>query len=342
MDKLPPEMRRAAQTSTRWRERDRRRAEEAALITAPSRAGAPSRATIRPRHGAQPHLTRHAATPPHPRREACERIRTHLEQGAPWDRLRRVPRSRRAAIPAMPSCSTGVRSRTRAPARRSEAHALLDRAQPLVADDPGLLTEILSLRGRLWKDRLHRAQDATARANGRSRARDEYLAAYALQRAPYPGINAATLSLLLGETRRRAGSRARDRCGDSPRRRRRSRAGITRHWAKRRSCSATSTVRATAMRPRTRAPRPTPAASRRCAVRCACSRASVPEAADDPRRPSRAHGDGVRRPHGRCARPIDATVSRRARTGGRRGDSRSSCPDASTRSSTRPRRAAPI
>ena len=31
------------------------------------------------------------------------------------------------------------------------------------------------------------------------RARDEYLAAYRLQRDPYPGINAATLSLLLGD-----------------------------------------------------------------------------------------------------------------------------------------------
>lgn len=132
-------------------------------------------------------------------REACERIRTHLKQGAPW-----------IACDVFRDAATrdsgdahllywGALAHARAGAAQ-HAHALLDRAQPLVANDPALLTEILSLRGRLWKDRLHRTQGAEAAREWASRARDEYLAAYALQRAPYPGINAATLSQVLGET----------------------------------------------------------------------------------------------------------------------------------------------
>jgi hypothetical protein len=68
--------------------------------------------------------------------------------------------------------------------------------------------DIPSLRGRLWKDAFHRAPTAPTRRRSRS-ARKEYLAAYALQR-PYPGINAATLSLLLGDLAA-ARSRAEDR-----------------------------------------------------------------------------------------------------------------------------------
>ncbi len=131
-------------------------------------------------------------------REARERIRKHLAEGAPWVACDAF----RDAVAQYSDDAElfywGALAHARAGAAQ-QAHALLDRAQSLVANDPVLLTEILSLRGRLWKDRLHRTQDATTPRESAARARDEYLAAYALQHAPYPGINAASLSLLLGD-----------------------------------------------------------------------------------------------------------------------------------------------
>jgi len=62
-----------------------------------------------------------------------------------------------------------------------------------------LVADIASLRGRLFKDAFHRAPD---RPGGRTlvmRAREQYLKAYAYARDPYPGINAASLAMLLGE-----------------------------------------------------------------------------------------------------------------------------------------------
>ena len=111
--------------------------------------------------------------------------------------MRSAKRSPR--IPATQSFSTcGALSHARAGATK-EAHALLDRALALATDAPEQLPDILSLRGRLWKDGLHRARDDATATDMATRARNEYLAAYALQRDPYPGINAATLSLLLGD-----------------------------------------------------------------------------------------------------------------------------------------------
>ena len=126
-------------------------------------------------------------------------IRAQLAGGAPWIAcdVFREALARDSGDAAL--LYWGALAHARAGAAR-EAHALLDRAQVLVANDPGLLTEILSLRGRLWKDRLHRVQDALASRESASRARDEYLAAYALRHDPYPGINAATLALMLGES----------------------------------------------------------------------------------------------------------------------------------------------
>ena len=168
---------------------------------------------------------------------AMRSSRTHPQAPGTWravGRVRCIPRRGRTAHPTMPRCSTsGALAHARAGAAQ-QAHALLDRAQPLVANDPGLLTEILSLRGRLWKDRLHRAHDTATAREAASRARDEYLAAYALQRATYPGINAATLPCCSASAPPRSTSRARS-LRAWPRRPRRSRAGITRHWAKR-SC----------------------------------------------------------------------------------------------------------
>jgi hypothetical protein len=139
------------------------------------------------------------AAPSAPEREAVERIRKHLERGAPWAACDAF----RDAVAQHPENSElhylGALAHARAGAAQ-EAHALLDRAQPLAAGDARLQTEILSLRGRLWKDRLHRTQDATASRERAMHARNEYLAAHALARDPYPGINAATLSLFLGDS----------------------------------------------------------------------------------------------------------------------------------------------
>ena len=130
--------------------------------------------------------------------EACARIRQHLDRGAPWEACD-VFREAVALCPNDPELLyLGALAHARAGATH-HAHALLDRAQAAATVAPARLTDILSLRGRLWKDAFDRAagsSDATALAD---RARREYLAAYALQQDPYPGINAATLSWLLGD-----------------------------------------------------------------------------------------------------------------------------------------------
>ena len=129
--------------------------------------------------------------------EARNRILKHLEQGAPWDACD----ASREAIQAHPADAEILYWGALAHARSGavhEAHALLDRAQ---AAGPSTfrVSEIRSLRGRLWKDAYHRAPGHREAATLLRRARDEYLAAYALDRDTFPGINAATLSRLLGD-----------------------------------------------------------------------------------------------------------------------------------------------
>jgi class 3 adenylate cyclase len=129
--------------------------------------------------------------------DACARIRDRLARGAPWDACDAF-RSAIATQPADPELLfCGALAHARAGATR-EAHALLDRAQAQAPSRP-LTVEIQSLRGRLWKDRLHRHPDGPDAASIAERARHEYLAAYGLQKDAYPGINAATLSMILGE-----------------------------------------------------------------------------------------------------------------------------------------------
>ena len=129
---------------------------------------------------------------------ACARIRDHLAHGAPWDACDAF-RGASSANPADPELLyCGALAHARAGATH-EALALLDRAQAQASPAPHLLVEILSLRGRLWKDRLHLHRDAADTASIARRARHEYLAAYALQKDSYPGINAATLSMILGD-----------------------------------------------------------------------------------------------------------------------------------------------
>lgn len=126
-----------------------------------------------------------------------ERILKALEQGAPWDACDAFRESFGTESTDPDLLYWGALAHARSGAVH-EAHALLDRAQS--ADpSPNRLSEIRSLRGRLWKDAYHRApnqQGATALIR---RARDEYLAAYALDHDTFPGINAATLSLLLDD-----------------------------------------------------------------------------------------------------------------------------------------------
>jgi tetratricopeptide (TPR) repeat protein len=130
--------------------------------------------------------------------EACARIRDHLAHGAPWDACDAF-RGASSANPADPELLyCGALAHARAGATH-EALALLDRAQAEAPPTPHLLVEILSLRGRLWKDRLHLHRDAADTAAIAERGRREYMAAYALRRDSYPGINAATLSMILGD-----------------------------------------------------------------------------------------------------------------------------------------------
>jgi hypothetical protein len=128
---------------------------------------------------------------------ACERIRKHLDHGAPWDACDVFRDALAAGAADAELLYWGALAHARAGAAH-EAHALLDRAQAASDCAPRLLSDILSLRGRLWKDGLHRASDSAGAKEVAERAKKEYLAAYALQQDPYPGINAATLSWLLG------------------------------------------------------------------------------------------------------------------------------------------------
>ena len=124
-------------------------------------------------------------------------IRRHLELGAPWDACDAF----RAALAEHPDDPAllfdGALAHARAGATR-EAHGLIERALAL-DPPPALRVELRSLRGRLAKDRVHRARDPRAAAAFAREALTEYADAYAIGRGPYPGINAASLSMLLGE-----------------------------------------------------------------------------------------------------------------------------------------------
>ena len=129
--------------------------------------------------------------------ETCDSIRSHLARGAPWEACDAF----REAIANHPEDAEllywGALAHARAGAG-SRAHALLDEAQKSPRSS-SRLADILSLRGRLWKDAFARAPEHPSAAIAAQRARGEYLAAYALAHDPFPGINAATLSMLLGD-----------------------------------------------------------------------------------------------------------------------------------------------
>lgn len=140
-----------------------------------------------------------------------ERIRELIERGAPWEACDAF-REAAAAAPGVDAALLywGALAHARSGAAR-EAHALLDRAQSPAeaAGATALLVEILSLRGRLFKDAVHRrvlrghpTTDVPVDDGVRAlvaRARDAYLAAWRMANDPFPGVNVATLSLLLGD-----------------------------------------------------------------------------------------------------------------------------------------------
>ncbi len=124
---------------------------------------------------------------------ARTRVRAHLDQGAPWDACDAFREAAAQFGSDAELLYLGALAHARAGATH-EAHPLLERAAAATSD-PALLTEIQSLRGRLWKDAYLRTRAPALAA----RARAEYLAAYALAHDPFPGINAATLALLQGD-----------------------------------------------------------------------------------------------------------------------------------------------
>ena len=127
-----------------------------------------------------------------------ERIRREFERGAPWDACDAFREEIAKHPDDVELLYLGALAHARAGATH-QAHGLLDQAQAAAAHAPDRLPDILSLRGRLWKDAFHRAPDAADASSIADRSRNEYLAAYALNHDPFPGINAATLSMLLGD-----------------------------------------------------------------------------------------------------------------------------------------------
>ena len=127
-----------------------------------------------------------------------DRIRAHLDRGAPWDACDAF----REAVAHDPDDAEllywGALAHARAGAARA-AEALLGEAQATRGLSSARLVDALSLRGRLYKDAFERAPERAGATECLASARDQYAKAYAVAGDPYPGINAATLSLLLGE-----------------------------------------------------------------------------------------------------------------------------------------------
>ena len=138
--------------------------------------------------------------------EAVERIRKALEHGAPWDACDAFREADETLAGDADLLFWGALAHARSGATHA-AQALLDRAEA-ASPSSDKLTDIQSMRGRLWKDAYHRAPERPGARALAERARKEYLAAYARDRDSFPGINAATLSWVLGdraEARRLAG-----------------------------------------------------------------------------------------------------------------------------------------
>jgi len=77
-----------------------------------------------------------------------------------------------------------------------------------------LQADVLSLAGRVAKDRWSRLGDGPERVAAGEQARQHYVQAFEISRAPFPGINAATMSVLTGrrEDGRRIAGEVRTLC----------------------------------------------------------------------------------------------------------------------------------
>jgi len=138
--------------------------------------------------------------------DAVERIGKCLEHGAPWDACDAFREADGTLVGDADLLFWGALAHARSGAMHA-AQTLLDRAES-ASPPPDRLTDIQSMRGRLWKDAYHRGPNRPGATALAERARKEYLAAYARDHDSFPGINAATLSWVLGdrvEARRLAG-----------------------------------------------------------------------------------------------------------------------------------------
>ena len=129
-----------------------------------------------------------------------DRIRSLLREGAPWaasDVFRAA-----AAGPDEPELLYwGALAHARAGAAE-RARALLEQVIASAGVGKDVRREALSLSGRLWKDRIDRTPAVSpAGLDAARRARDAYVAAFAVDEHAYPGVNAASLSMLIGDRR---------------------------------------------------------------------------------------------------------------------------------------------
>ena len=132
--------------------------------------------------------------------DVCTAISRHLAVGAPWDAcdLYRAHSGQWGQDAAF--LYWGAMAHVRA-GSGYVAYDLLDRAQSAAqADDMPLQEKILSLRGRLWKDRVEEGGDEASAFAAQAFA--NYHAAYSLRQDPFPGINAASMALLMGDPQR--------------------------------------------------------------------------------------------------------------------------------------------
>ena len=91
--------------------------------------------------------------------------------------------------------------------------------EQLAAGGGALQTDLLSLAGRIAKERWSRLPEGAGRREAGEQARQFYRRAFEASRDWYPGINAATMSLLTGEAEegRRIAREVRTLCGDGGR-----------------------------------------------------------------------------------------------------------------------------
>ena len=97
---------------------------------------------------------------------------------------------------------------------RGYAASQLDQLLSMTDLDTHLRSEALSLAGRLAKDRYAVLDDAGARERAALQSHERYLQAYALSHEFFPGVNAATMSVLGGRARegRQLAREVLDRC----------------------------------------------------------------------------------------------------------------------------------